>query len=104
MTKQPIITRTEALRDPSAHRLVLGGGYRRLGAPRRRGPFPQAAALLPAPAAATGSQHHLTSPQGVTLQFEWQAAPRSWLRQGGHRLGFAPEYLAEHGWAYAGPA
>lgn len=55
----------------------------------------------------SGSVHYLMppGPRGRTmpLAMRWLARDRAWARPGGKRMAFAAEYLAHHGWRYAGP-
>lgn len=95
-----VSTKTAAMREPAAHKLVPGIGYVRLAQPQGFGRFPQDQCHPPM-GTVERSFHMLMPPGGAApIVFRWVA--QCWVNDDpkSNRLGYRPEYLSSHGWVY----
>ena len=95
---------TEAIKDPTHHRLIHGLGYIKLP-DLTAGPGPKGRCYPPA-GTIEGSEHMLQPPNGAApMAFIWLQEKAAWFRLDSRafRLAFSGEYLSSHGWTYFGP-
>lgn len=93
-----------ALKNPTQH--VRGPrGYALFGLPFEQLPYGRGMRLGCDPPQGTAheSLHILRDvARNADLAFWWNDIGKAWMRAGGRRMGFAPGYLASHGWKYIG--
>jgi hypothetical protein len=100
------VTYQAAMNAPDFHRLEAGVGYTRVG----RLPMPTTGSpsnCSPPDSALEGSVHLLRPPQSLDPRaFIWNKSKGLWLafNSNSKRLGYSPEYLSRHGWAYLRPS
>ena len=94
---------TDALKDPTNHRLIPGLGYVR-GNPMPNG-SEDANYCYPPAGTRDGSSHFLQPPKGAhKMKFVWLQQQAAWftLNPRSLRLAYPAEYLSSHGWRYLG--
>lgn len=98
-----VSNRQSALAAKSAHALIPGAGYVRVGHPAMpENPVGPPAECLPEADTPDGSVHWLIEPNGQNRQhFVWHKASNEWAPLSplkGNRIAFTAAYLAAHGW------
>lgn len=93
--------RDAALIAPTDHVFIKGMGYFKCQDRLVKGVGKKSCTAASYPA--DGSAHVLLTPAGTPLEFVWHTRTGSWMRDGGTRMAFTPDYLGSHGWTYSGP-
>ena len=106
MAKAAISNRTNAVKAKVHHRFVRGIGYIKYASHPKL--YARVAGreqnCTPPIGTKDNTAHFLKIPGGgSTMVFTWIAKEQAWERLGGLRMAFTAEYLAHHGWMYAGP-
>lgn len=102
----PLVSRREAVKDPTRHQMIPGLGYlAHSGPPELPAATKGEKNCAPPPGTAHGSRHVLRPPGGHSPMILSWLEGHGWSHPHGkgNRLAWSAEHLSRAGWEYVGP-